>query len=74
MITLKLTTIGKSAGLIFPKEVLSRLKLKKGGTLFLTETKGGYLLTPYDPEFAAQMRHGEDVLSRYRDALKELAK
>jgi len=35
MLTLKLTTIGKSAGLIFPKEALSRLKLQKGDTLFL---------------------------------------
>jgi hypothetical protein len=46
MLALKLTTIGKSAGLIFPKEGLSRLKVQKGDTLFLTETKEGYLLTP----------------------------
>ena len=70
----KLTTIGKSAGLIFPKEALSRLKLQKGDTLFLTETKEGYLLTPYNPEFEAQMKHAEDVMSRYRNTLKELAK
>jgi putative addiction module antidote len=74
MLTLKVTTIGKSASLIFPKEVLSRLNLKKGDTLFLTETKEGYLLTPYDPEFEAQMREAEGVLSRYRNTLKELAK
>ena len=51
-----------------------RLKLQKGDTLFLTETKEGYLLTPYDPEFAAQMQQAEDVISRYRNTLKELAK
>jgi putative addiction module antidote len=74
MLALKLTTIGKSAGLIFPKEALSRLKVQKGDTLFLTETKEGYLLTPYDPEFGTQMREAEDVMSRYRNTLKELAK
>ena len=62
------------AGLIFPKEALSRLKLQKGDTLFLTETKEGYLLTPYNPEFEAQMKQAEDVMSRYRNTLKELAK
>jgi len=74
MMTLKPTTIGKSAGLIFPKEALSRLKVQKGDTLFLTETKEGYLLTPYNPEFETQMRHAEDVVARYRNTLKELAK
>src|SRR5260370_38403164 len=74
MLTLKLTTIGKSAGLIFPKEALSRLKLQKGDTLFLTETKEGYLLTPYHPEFEAQMQQAEDVMSRYPNTLKDLAK
>jgi len=74
MFTLKLTTIGKSAGLILPKEALSKLNLHKGDTLYLTETKEGYLLTPYNPEFESQMRHAEDVMSRYRNTLKELAK
>jgi putative addiction module antidote len=74
MLSLKLTTIGKSVGLIFPKEALSRLKVRKGDTLFLTETKEGYLLTPYDPEFETQTRQAEDVMSRYRSTLKELAK
>ena len=53
MLTLKLTTIGKSAGLIFPKEALSRLEFRGAILFFLTEAKKGYLLTPYDPEFAA---------------------
>jgi len=35
---LKLTQIGNSVGVILPKEALSRLKLSKGETLFLTET------------------------------------
>jgi putative addiction module antidote len=34
MHTLKLTQIGNSVGLILPKEVLLRLKLVKGDTVF----------------------------------------
>ena len=42
MHTLKLTQIGNSVGVILPKEVLSRLRLEKGQTVFLTETPEGF--------------------------------
>ena len=48
MHVLKLTQIDNSVGVILPKEALSRLKLTKGETVFLTETPDGYALTPYD--------------------------
>ena len=38
MHTLKLTQIGNSVGMILPKEVLARLKLVKGDSLYLTDT------------------------------------
>ncbi len=50
MFTLKLTQIGNSVGVVLPKEALAQLKIDKGDTLFLTETPGGFKLTPYDPE------------------------
>ncbi len=37
MSALKLTQIGNSVGVILPKEVLARLKLEKGDTVYLTE-------------------------------------
>ncbi|NDE33016.1 MAG: AbrB/MazE/SpoVT family DNA-binding domain-containing protein, partial [Betaproteobacteria bacterium] len=37
MTALKLTQIGNSVGLVLPKELLARLKLERGGTVFLTE-------------------------------------
>jgi putative addiction module antidote len=74
MLSLKLTTIGKSTGLIVPKEALHRLNLRKGDTVFLTETREGYLLTPYNQEFQAQMKEAEELVKRYRNALRELAK
>jgi putative addiction module antidote len=36
--TVKITTIGNSAGIVLPKEVLEFLRVSKGDTLTLTET------------------------------------
>lgn len=68
------TQIGNSTGLILPKEVVARLKVKKGDTVFLTETPDGYTVTPYDPEFEAQMESAKRGMAKYRNALRELAK
>jgi hypothetical protein len=32
------------------------------------------VLTPYDPEFQRQVQAATDLMDRYKDALKELAK
>ena len=45
MTALKLTQIGNSVGVILPKEVLARLKLVKGDTVYVTDTPGGVALT-----------------------------
>ena len=49
---LKVTTIGNSVGVILPKEILERLRVKRGDSLYVIETKNGIELTSYDPEFA----------------------
>ena len=74
MQALKISAIGNSAGIVLPKEVLTRLKLEKGDTLFLVETRDGYRLTPHDPEFEAQMEAARTIMKRRRAALRELAK
>lgn len=74
MVELKVRTIGNSTGVTFPKEVVDRLKIKSGDTVYLTESPDGYRLTPYHPEFARQMEVAESVMRRYKDALRELAK
>ncbi len=67
------TQVGNSTGVILPKEVVARLKLKKGDSLFLTETPDGYMITPYDPEFEEQMGAAHRGMAKYRNALHELA-
>jgi putative addiction module antidote len=75
MLTFKVTTVGASSGLILTKEAMSRLKVKKGDTLFLTEAPdGGYRLTPFDPDFERQMALAENVMHEDRDVLRALAK
>ncbi len=74
MLTLKLTTIGNSIGVVLPKEALTKLKLEKGDTVFLTESPDGYRLTPYSPEFETQMTIARRIMKKRRDVLCELAK
>lgn len=74
MTALKLTQIGNSVGVILPKEVLARLKLEKGDTVFVTEAANGITLTPYDVEFERQMTEARRVMKKRRDVLRELAK
>jgi len=71
---LKLTQIGNSVGIILPKEVLARLKLMKGDSLYLTDTPGGVALTPYDPTFEEQLELGREFMREYKDTFRALAK
>ncbi len=74
MTALKLTQIGNSVGVILPKEVLARLKLEKGDTVFVTEAPNGVTLTPYDPTLDDQLKAGREFMREYRDTFHQLAK
>ena len=74
MFTLKLTQVGNSVGVILPKEMLARLKLSKGESIYLTEAPEGYVLTPYDPALAEQVEAGREFMREYRDTFHQLAK
>lgn len=71
---LKLTQIGNSVGVVLPKDVLARLKLEKGDTLFITETPDGYAITPYDPALEEQLQAGREFMRDFRDTFHALAK
>jgi putative addiction module antidote len=70
---IKITTVGNSAGIILPKELLARLRLEKGDTLYATETPDGIKLSPFDPKLAAQMEVAEKVMRKRRSLLRKLA-
>jgi putative addiction module antidote len=71
--TVKLTTVGNSTGIILPKELLERLRVQKGDTLHVLETPNGIELTSFDPTFARQMDVAERVMREDRDVLRRLA-
>ncbi|ARI79607.1 MULTISPECIES: AbrB/MazE/SpoVT family DNA-binding domain-containing protein [Microcystis] len=71
---LKICKIGNSLGASFPKEVLDKLQVGEGDTIYVTETPDGVQLTTYDPEFEQIMEAASQVTRRYRSALRELAK
>jgi putative addiction module antidote len=70
---LKITTIGNSAGVILPKELLARLRVDKGDALHAIELPDGIKLTPFDPKLAEQMEVAEKVMRGRRVLLKKLA-
>jgi putative addiction module antidote len=74
MAALKIISIGNSAGVLLPKELLAKLRVEKGDMLHVIETENGIELTPYAPEFDAQMAVTEDIMREDRDILRKLAK
>ena len=71
---LKLTAVGTSTGVVIPKEMLQRLKVKRGDALFAVETPSGYLITPYNPAVEEQLRLSREIMKEYRETLRALAK
>ena len=69
----KIIAIGNSAGIILPKEILARLNVGKGDSLYITEGSQGIRLVPFDEEFASQMEAAREVMRENRDVLKKLA-
>jgi putative addiction module antidote len=71
---LKVTKIGNSAGVILPKELLARLRVGLGDSLYATEAPDGLRLTAANPGFAAKMELAEKIMREDRDILRVLAK
>jgi putative addiction module antidote len=69
----KVTTVGNSTGIVLPKELLMKLKIEKGDTLYVTETPDGVQLTPYDQKFIRVMEAAAQVMRENRDVLRKLA-
>lgn len=75
MLELKVRKFGNSLGVVLPKEVITRLRTGDGERLYLIEAPDGdYRLTPYDPSFEQKMTKAEDIMERYRNTLRALAK
>ena len=71
--TVKVTTIGNSAGIILSKEILERLRVSKGDTLTVTETPDGVQLSTYEEKVARQLDISERIMKDNRNMLRKLA-
>tara|TARA_R110000751_G_scaffold295843_1_gene404751 strand:- start:323 stop:544 length:222 start_codon:yes stop_codon:yes gene_type:complete len=66
--------IGNSEGIIIPKEVLDRMRLKAGDTIEIREENGSLSLIPEQADLAEQLKAARLGMEKYRVALRELAK
>ena len=74
MNALKLSQVGNSVGVILPKELLAKLSVGKGDTIYAIEQPDGVRLTTADPDFEAQMELARKLMKRWRNVLRELAR
>jgi len=74
MQALKLRAVGKSTGVIFPKELLAKLNVKEGDEIHVVETNNGILLTPSDPTVIQAIELAREGMREYREVFEALAK
>ena len=70
---LKLIAVGNSTGVIFPRELLEKLRVEKGDELQVLETPDGIRLTQFDEKFDEQLDVAEGIMRRRRNLLRKLA-
>lgn len=72
---LEIKRIGNSTGLILPKELLARLGMQQGDTVFVTEEPDRSIrISAYDPHHEKVMEIGREIFREYRETFKALAK
>jgi putative addiction module antidote len=74
VLELKLRKVGNSVGLVLPKQALAHLKVGEGDTLCLTDAADSSVRMTSNPEVSKQMEVVKDLMHRYRNTLRELAK
>jgi len=71
----KVRKIGNSQGILLPKEALQQLQVKEGDAIYLTKAPDNALrISTGDPGFERKMAIADDLMNRYQNALRELAK
>jgi putative addiction module antidote len=72
---LQIRKVGNSLGIILPKELLARVRLKEGDSLHVVEQpEGGFRLVKQRPDFDKAMQAARRGMKIYHNALAELAK
>ena len=75
VLELKLRKIGNSVGIVLPKEALNKLGVEEGDSVMLTSGNNNSLnLARPNSSVSEQLRVAQDLMNRYRNTLRELAK
>ncbi|HYC43205.1 MAG TPA: AbrB/MazE/SpoVT family DNA-binding domain-containing protein [Noviherbaspirillum sp.] len=73
MHALKLIPLGDGYGVVLPREVLAKLRCGSGGTVYLTETADGLILSSNHPVIQEQVDAGRAFIEDYKEALRALS-
>ncbi|MBE9014013.1 AbrB family transcriptional regulator [Pseudanabaenaceae cyanobacterium LEGE 13415] len=71
---LKIEKMGDTLGLALPEEVLQKLQVKEGDTVYISETPDGIEITNHRPNLDKAMQAYQKVNEKYKNALRELSK
>lgn len=74
MYAIAIQKIGDSFGITLPPEILEKLQVGEGDTIFITETAEGIEITTRDTEFEKAMEIYKKGSEKYKNALRKLAK
>ena len=75
VLELKLRKVGNSVGLVLPKQALAHLKAGEGDTVCLTDATEGQRADDRQSRMSpGRWTRSKDVMHRYRNTLRELAK
>jgi putative addiction module antidote len=72
-VKLKIIEVGNSLGIILPEEMLEKLGVSEGNTLYAIETARGLEIVSPVSDFAKPMEIAERVIDEHRDVLRRLA-
>lgn len=73
MYAIAIQKFGDSLGITLPPELLEKLQVTEGDSIFITETAEGIQITTRDPEFEKAMKIYKKGSEKYKNALRELA-
>ena len=71
--TLKVEIIGNSVGIILSKDILKKLKVQNGDTLYVFETPNGIEISTSDSNISNQIKMAQKVMQEDKEVLRKLA-
>ncbi|MCY6492562.1 AbrB/MazE/SpoVT family DNA-binding domain-containing protein [Leptolyngbya sp. GGD] len=74
MSNLKVEKVGDALGVVLPEEILKKLEVQEGDTLYIIDTPDGIKITACDPNLEKAIQAYEKVNQKYTNALRELSK